>query len=86
MKLPTGGDRVQLLRVARERFVFCPESMAKHKGQQTRFDPGADGHSPDERERDGVCPLARMHLLHVLYLRQGTMPSFALFTQTGLYL
>jgi len=54
--------------------------MAKHKGQQTRFDPGADGHSPDERERDGVCPRARK------YLRLGAVPSFALFTQTGLYL
>ncbi len=60
--------------------------MAEHKGQQTRFDSGADGHSPDERERDGVCPFARKHLLHVLNLRQGTMPSFALFTQTGLHL
>jgi len=36
--------------------------MAKHEGQQTRFDPGADGHSPDERERDGVCAPARKHL------------------------
>src|SRR5688572_4500700 len=31
------------------------------RGQQTRLDSGADGHSPDERERD--APWGRAHAL-----------------------
>ena len=50
MQFPTGGEGVRRSRRdtrARERLV-----AAWHQGQQTRLQPGADGHSPDGRERD----------------------------------
>jgi hypothetical protein len=44
VKVPTGGNRRRP--EARERLVL------NHEGQQIRCDSEADGHSPDERERD----------------------------------
>ena len=49
-----------------------------HQGQQTRCDSGADGHSPDERERDSLAwqgcePLVR--LISLLSVRPVFSPK-----------
>ena len=51
VKFPTGGQGRGNTAQARER-----PTTPRGRGQQTRCDSGADGHSPDERERD---PLPR---------------------------
>jgi hypothetical protein len=56
VRLPTGGNRANR-HVARERSVIG----LRCRGQQTRLDSGADGHSPDERERDGLRSSRKRH-------------------------
>jgi hypothetical protein len=51
VQFPTGGNCLRA--EARERFGFA--LVGRAKGQQIRCDSGADGHSPDERERDISC-------------------------------
>ena len=67
VKVPTGGDGEGP--EARERLRRVPE------GQQIRCNPGADGHSPDERERGGgLRQLAQMMGLALVL----AVPSVAL--------
>ncbi|VCU64509.1 6,7-dimethyl-8-ribityllumazine synthase [Pseudomonas synxantha] len=44
--------------IARERLAPRTAPAGRRQGQQTRCDPGADGHSPDE-ERTGLAPKGR---------------------------
>ena len=84
MKLPTGGNRVQLLRVARERFVFCLEFFLKTWRNRKVSRPGLiPGPTVIVRMKENgtACVLLRESICVL-----GAVPSFALFTQTGLHL
>src|SRR3978361_2317504 len=51
VKIPTGGDCEQSHQPASARLPF------RKRGQQIRCDSGADGYSPDGRERGDVGPI-----------------------------
>ena len=60
-KFPTGGDGVEIPKPA-------SASGPMPEGQQIRCNPGADGHSPDERERGSGFALSGLDPMRLPFL------------------